>query len=112
MSKKKVMIAAGANPFDKSKSPADYLFEGAPSLPQEKSDSSLNNDEENKNVGHVGEVGYVDNVEQQNQHIQQVQQHNTAESADQQDNSDAENPQNEGKQGIKEFADAIPAHEK
>lgn len=112
MSKKKVTIAAGANPFDKSKSPADYLFEGAPSLPQEKSSSSLNKEEENKNVGHVGTVEYIDNVEQQNQHVQQVQQHNAANSAFQQDDAGTGNRENEEKQGIENAADTIAAHEK
>lgn len=112
MSKKKVTIAAGANPFDKSKSPADYLFEGAPSLPQEKSASSLSNEEENKNIGHVGEAGYVDNVEQQNQHIQQVQQHNAANSAFQQDDAGAGERKNDVNQGTEESSDTIAAHEK
>ena len=107
MSKKKVTIAAGANPFDKSKSPADYLFEGAPSL-QQKQDNSLNKEDVNKSIGYVGEVGYV---EQQNQHIQQVQQHNAAESAFQQERTGTWKHENDGKQRTEESVDTISAHE-
>ena len=52
MGKKKITIAAGANPFDKSKSAAENMF--APQVPT--------------NIDNVDTVGYV---EQQKQHIQQ-----------------------------------------
>ena len=58
MGKKKITIAAGANPFDKSKSAAENMF--APQAPA--------------NTDNVDTVGYV---EQQKQHIQQSDTNNT-----------------------------------
>lgn len=55
MGKKKITIAAGANPFDKSKSAAENMF-----APQVSSD--------------VENVDIVGHVEQQKQHIQHIQQ--------------------------------------
>lgn len=54
MGKKKITIAAGANPFDKSKSAAESMF--APQAPAG-----------TENIDTVG------HVEQQNQHIQHIQ---------------------------------------
>ena len=58
MGKKKITIAAGANPFDKSKSAAENMF--APQVPSD--------------VENVDTVGHV---EQQKQHIQQSTSSNT-----------------------------------
>ncbi len=70
MAKKKITIAAGANPFDKSVSAAEQMF--APPATEEPDNAVLResdvNGDNNPNVGYVGEV---DNVEQQIQHIQQ-----------------------------------------
>ena len=70
MAKKKITIAAGANPFDKSVSAAEQLF--APPSVEETDNAVLReadaSDDDNSNVGTVGEVG---TVEQQIQHIQQ-----------------------------------------
>ena len=61
MGKKKITIAAGANPFDKSKSAAENMF--VPQAPA--------------NTDNVDTVGYVGYVEQQKQHIQQSDTNNT-----------------------------------
>ena len=61
MGKKKITIAAGANPFDKSKSAAENMF--APQVPT--------------NIENVDTVGHIGYVEQQKQHIQQTDTNNT-----------------------------------
>jgi len=70
MAKKKITIAAGANPFDKSVSAAEQMF--APPATKETDNVVLResdvNGDNNSNVGYVGEV---DTIEQQIQHIQQ-----------------------------------------
>ncbi len=69
MAKKKITIAAGANPFDKSVSAAEQMF--APPVTEETDNAVFEesdvNDDDNSNVGSVGEV---DTVEQQIQHVQ------------------------------------------
>ena len=71
MAKKKITIAAGANPFDKTLSAAEQMF--IPPITQEITEAhhveTTIEDTESQDVGHVGEV---DDVEQQSQHIQQT----------------------------------------
>ena len=71
MAKKKITIAAGANPFDKSLTAAEQMFAQpvAEEIKDESPEASTNVETESSSVGYVGEV---DNVEQQGQHIQQA----------------------------------------
>lgn len=79
---KKIKIAAGANPFDKSRSAAESFI-----YPQESNtEAETSSEKTDEHVGHVGTVeqyiqrqqvgtvGDVDTVEQQSQQVQQVQQ--------------------------------------
>jgi len=67
MAKKKITIAAGANPFDKSVSAAEQMF-APPATDNAVLKEADIPEDDNSDVGYVGEV---DNVEQQVQHIQQ-----------------------------------------
>ena len=67
MAKKKITIAAGANPFDKSVSAAEQMF-APPATDNAVLKEADIPEDDNSDVGYVGEV---DNVEQQIQHIQQ-----------------------------------------
>ena len=71
MAKKKITIAAGANPFDKSLTAAEQMFAQpvAEEIKEDSPEASTNEETESNSVGYVGEV---DTVEQQNQHIQQA----------------------------------------
>ncbi len=71
MAKKKITIAAGANPFDKSLTAAEQMFAQpvAEEIKDEFPEASTNVETESNSVGYIGEV---DSVEQQNQHIQQA----------------------------------------
>ncbi len=61
---KKIKIAAGANPFDKSRSAAESFI-----YPQESNtEAETSSEKTDEHVGHVG------TVEQQSQQVQQVQQ--------------------------------------
>ena len=66
MSKKKVTIAADANPFDKSRSAADMMF--ASPVPE------VDNVDEVGSVDNIAIVDSVDIVEQQSQQNQYIQQ--------------------------------------
>ena len=68
MAKKKITIAAGANPFDKSVSAAEQMF-APPATDNAVLKEADIPEDDNSDVGYVGEV---DTVEQQNQHIQQA----------------------------------------
>ena len=67
MAKKKITIAAGANPFDKSVSAAEQMF-APPAMDNTVLKEADITEDDNSDVRYVGEV---DNVEQQIQHIQQ-----------------------------------------
>ena len=67
MAKKKITIAADANPFDKSRSAADMMF--APPVPEVD-----NVDEVSSVVDNIAIVDGVDSVEQQSQQNQYIQQ--------------------------------------
>ena len=67
MAKKKITIAAGANPFDKSVSAAEQMF-APPATDNTVLKEADITEDDNSDVGHVGEV---DTVEQQIQYSQQ-----------------------------------------
>ena len=72
MANRKIKLAPGANPFDKSRSAAERIMYGdatAKTPQDETKEAAAETHSEN-----VGTVGYVGDVEQQSQHIQQVQQ--------------------------------------
>lgn len=64
MAKKKITIAAGANPFDKSVSAAEQMFAPPATDNAVLKEADIPEDDNS-------DVGEVDNVEQQIQHIQQ-----------------------------------------
>jgi len=79
MANRKIKLAPGANPFDKSRSAAERIMYGdtTAKAPQ----AAASNQEEPVTEAaqeNVGTVGYVGDVEQQSQHIQQVQQEKKA----------------------------------
>jgi len=72
MSNRKIKLAPGANPFDKSRSAAERIMYGD-STTKAPQDTESNKDETSTDAQQES-VGNVGDVEQQNQHIQQVQQ--------------------------------------
>lgn len=73
MSKKKINIAPGANPFDKSKTAAENMF--IPSSNNKPADKNSLLDKDDENIV-VDTVGYVEQQIQQIQHVQQANQEN------------------------------------
>ena len=75
MANRKIKLAPGANPFDKSRSAAERIMYGDTTTKAPQGTES-NKDETSTDVQQesIDTVGTVGDVEQQSQHIQQVQQ--------------------------------------